>query len=209
VIALDDPVREKIVADSEELVRLNQAIRDTFARRSLSQHGHEEWSKACAKFHSEYANLSYPGGDEGWGKFLNGDYAEIETAVLFLDVDPYFFRSGYMKEVIWTRLKKFDLSTPQRTRLDAIAIAYLHRRIRRDFWRMARYVRRHGRDEFWQQVVSLQDSTVPTVRMKARWLLLCKGNWPVRTWISREVMKARFDKDYVPVLDFQLREKTA
>jgi hypothetical protein len=209
VNALDDAVRAKIVADSAELVRLHQAIRDTFARRSLSRHEHEEWSKACAKFHSEYANLFYPGGDERWDKFLNGDSAEIETAVLFLDVDPYFFRSGYMKEVIWTRLKKFDLSAPQRTRLEAIAIAYLHRRIRRDFWHMARYVRRHGRDEFWRQVVSLQESAIPSVRMKAGWLMLCKENWPVRTWINREVMKARFDKGYVPLLDFHLGEKPA
>jgi hypothetical protein len=209
VNALNDPVRAKIVADSVELDRLNQAIRDTYARRGLSRHEHEEWSKACAKFHAEYANLSYPGGDERLEAFLRGDAAEIETAILFLDVDPYFFRSGYLKQIIWDRLKGFELSTSQRTQLELVAIAYLQKRIRLEFWHMARYVRRHGSDEFWQKVTDLSASSIPSIRLKANWVLLANENWPVRRWINREIFRARHREGYIPNLDFHVDENVA
>jgi hypothetical protein len=49
------------------------------------------------------------------------DSAEIETAISFLEADPYFFRSGYMKEEMWGRLKKAQLSPKQLSRLEAEA----------------------------------------------------------------------------------------
>jgi hypothetical protein len=198
--------RAEIVSAAEQLRSLHQSLLDTHARSSLSRQAREEWSNACMKFHEEYSNLFYPGGDERFDAFLRGDSAEIETAIMFLEVDPYFFRSGYLKQIVWDRLKQFELSSPQRTQLEAVAIAYLQKRIRLEFWHMVRYVRRHGSEEFWQKVTELGASSIPSVRLKANWMLLAKENWPVRRWINREIFQSRFREGYVPNLDFHLDE---
>jgi hypothetical protein len=47
----------------------------------------------------------------------------IETAIAFLDADPWFFRSGYEKQNIIRHLKRVPLSEAQRLRLARVVLA--------------------------------------------------------------------------------------
>lgn len=55
-----------------------------------------------------------------WSNFhllRNGDAAGLESGIEFLEADPWFFRSGYIKEWIIQAVKKMDLSEEFKERL--------------------------------------------------------------------------------------------
>lgn len=197
--------REQIATNAESLRDLNRRIHETFARRGLSNKDRGEWSNACAQFHSNYDLLFYPGGEQRWVAFLARDSSEVETAIAFLEVDPYFFRSGYMKQVMWNRLKSIELTTSQSARLEEVAIQYVHGRIRREFWHMARFVRLRASGDFWLRIDELRSAKESSVQIKAEWLTLARRNWPVRGWINGEMLRAHYKADYLPQLDFRAR----
>lgn len=57
----------------------------------------------------------------------------IEFAVCFLEIDPVFFRSGYLKQVLLTRLKRSDLREPAKRRLRSVLVDAVNRRGSREF----------------------------------------------------------------------------
>jgi hypothetical protein len=72
--------------------------------------------------HSRYAGLAFPGGYEGnfLEQILNGDPQAMETAICFLEVRPYFFRSGYMFKDILRKCRQAPLSSAQAARLKTV-----------------------------------------------------------------------------------------
>ena len=52
----------------------------------------------------------------------NHDPGEIESAVVFLEVDPFFFRSGYIKEGLWERLRWAPLDGDQKHSLPQVIL---------------------------------------------------------------------------------------
>ncbi len=103
---------------AKELVRLKARIDETFQHRDDSQELWAAWQRACADFHSRFDRLAFPGGYESAGvRILAGDQAAIESALQFLEVRPYFFRSGYMRTALMRKLKRAVLTAPQAARL--------------------------------------------------------------------------------------------
>ena len=191
---------------SRTLVDLSRRIGETFRTRDRSAADRDTWSKACSEFHARFPALFYPGGVSRWEAFLNRDSAELDAAIAFLEVDPVHFRSGYIKETIWARMKAADLAPKQEQRLESVAVAYLHRRVRREFWYMARYVRLRGSTKFWEAVSNLAEESSGGEGMRAWWLILARANYPVRNWINRELLRGRYKEGYVPKLTFGWKE---
>lgn len=187
------------------LRELHSRIDETDKLRSRSRADQDAWRRACAEFHARYSSLSYPGGDGRWQALMLLDSAELETGIAFIETDPYFFRSGYMKEAIWRRFKAAVLSPKQLHRLEVAAMSQLRRQIRRDFWYMVRFVRMRATLRFWEEVgaIALEGSGAPS--LKAWWLLLARANHPVQYWIRCELMRARYEKGHVPDLSFGWR----
>jgi hypothetical protein len=103
---------------AKEITRLKARIDEAFQRRGESQQLRVAWESACADFQSRYDNLAFPGGYESAGiRILDGDQSAIESALQFLELRPYFFRSGYMRTALMRRLKRAPLTAPQATRL--------------------------------------------------------------------------------------------
>lgn len=195
-------LRDQILANAAAVDRLWGRIHETFSIRHRSKAHQEDWRKACEAFHHGHAELAFPGGMQRWQAFLNRDSSELDTAITVLEVDPRFFRSGYMKQAIWDRLKRAALSAQQERTLEAVAANYLQRPVRREFWHMVRYVRVRGSAGFWQYVESLASENAGSTSVRAQWLLLAKQNLPVRTWINRELRRARYESGYTPRLIF-------
>jgi hypothetical protein len=79
--------------------------------------------------------LAFPGGySQALQRFRENDPTVIEPALCFLEERPYFFRSGYMFSTLLRRVKRSDLTSAQRDRLDAVLR-------KRDEWRARK--RRH------------------------------------------------------------------
>ena len=57
----------------------------------------------------------------------------MEFVVCFLEVDPWFFRSGYLKGIFLTRLKRSDLNDAIKERLRIVLVDAVDRRGTREF----------------------------------------------------------------------------
>lgn len=54
-------------------------------------------------------------------RLIEGDLETMEAAICFLEVRPYFFRSGYMFDGLLRKVKHAPLSLEQRARLQVVA----------------------------------------------------------------------------------------
>ncbi len=61
-------------------------------------------------------------------RILAGDSEAIEAALCFVELRPYFFRSGYMFKALLPKLKRAPLSATEAARLQTVLSAY-------DAWR--------------------------------------------------------------------------
>jgi hypothetical protein len=140
---------EQIRNDSAELRSLNARIHTTCLERDKSKAHREIWSQACSEFHSRYDSLSFPGGSQVLSRVRQNDPRALEATLRFLEADPYHFRSGYLKQDLWRWLARCELSVPGKARLENAALAYLDRRISREFWAMCKTMSVLGSSRFW------------------------------------------------------------
>jgi hypothetical protein len=111
---------------SEFFQRNSQRIREMHTRiHETFQHGAKKaWEEACAEFHASYEALAFPGGYEsGLTRIAEGDTEAIEAALVFLELRPYFFKSGYMREKLLRRLKHVPFTKTQAQRFSAVVEA--------------------------------------------------------------------------------------
>lgn len=118
-----------ILEESKTISELNADIHRTFLNRDKDR---ETWSRACAKFH-EYVPKFNCYLENIYGKDKLDDQEAIEFSLVFLEKDPKFFRSGYIKEEILTRIKRSELSDKQHRRLLAILLDAINRRGSKEF----------------------------------------------------------------------------
>lgn len=104
-----------------EIRRLHQAVRDTVAHRTENQEAFEAWRAACAELHARYDALAFPGGlAHAFERLAAGDPTTAETAVTFVEMRPYFFRSQYHATKMIRLLKRLRLRGDLQSRLDAV-----------------------------------------------------------------------------------------
>jgi hypothetical protein len=56
-----DRIKEQILANAAEIVRLHSRIHETLKYRTKSPEKRREWEQACAEFHARYEGLAFPG----------------------------------------------------------------------------------------------------------------------------------------------------
>ncbi len=116
-----DHLKSLIQTNAAEITRLHSRIHETFEQRDRNPEKRREWQRACEVFHSRYNELAFPGGFDGaLDRMLAGDPETLEAAICFLELRPYFFRSGYMFESILRKAKRSPLNQEQATRLQHV-----------------------------------------------------------------------------------------
>jgi hypothetical protein len=122
-------VKQTIAHNAEILRRLHDAIHTTFAHRSESPEAMVAWKQACGEFHSRYDALAFPGGlSVALERLARGDMVTAETAIAYLELHPYFFRSQYNATAFIRRLKKLELRRDLQKRFDAVLAASAQRK---------------------------------------------------------------------------------
>lgn len=125
-------MKQTIEHNAAEICRLHRAIHNAFAHRSESREAFEAWKQACATFHARYDFLAFPGGlTAGLERLGAGDLLTAETAIVYLELHPYFFRSQYNATTLIRRLKKLQLPVHLRDRFEAVLAAAKERKLRR------------------------------------------------------------------------------
>jgi len=109
--------RESISETERTVNRLHHQVHTTFANRDKSEKERKAWEEATSVWHSSDCPT-----DKLWREQFRADlrasvpYA-IEEAILFLEVDPWYFRSGYLKQRLIRGLKAATLKNRDRIRL--------------------------------------------------------------------------------------------
>jgi hypothetical protein len=114
-------LKQQIAENAREIARLDARIRETCKTRDHDQASHAAWKAACTEFHTRYNELALPGGYvEAEAGLQAGDPEATEAVLCFLELRPYFFRSGYMHQRLLRKIKRSALHAAQVERLNEI-----------------------------------------------------------------------------------------
>jgi hypothetical protein len=163
---------EKIIShNSATLRRLQDEVHVRWRDYKQGRGPIEEWREAVGKLHSQYDHLAFPGGlTRNYELFKAGDPNALEEVVRFLEADPLFFRSGYLKEGMIQELKKLTLTAEIRRRLQAVVIAKIQSDPTREFRRYCQLAARLYEPVFEKEIKDLRTSTKNSGLQK-RWVL--------------------------------------
>jgi hypothetical protein len=169
-------------ANAAKLKDLHEAIHTALARRSESLDRRAVWEDACRRFHTEYDSLAFPGGlGRAFSQLEAGDPTVIEMAVRFLEADPYFFRSGYLKEDFIKHLCRNPLSEDQKKRLQRVILDRIRGCDRREFRAYCRLSIVVTEPLFHRQVAEMAGPSNGTVRRHAQWVLEYLRSTPTKS----------------------------
>ncbi len=121
-----EQLRAKMIENAAEINRLHSRIHETLKHRSESDEARQEWSRACEEFHARYSQLCLPDGPHPnlYDRIKTGDPAMIEVALCFVEVRPYFFRSGYHWKTILQKCKRAPMCGEQSERFSRLLEKY-------------------------------------------------------------------------------------
>lgn len=125
--------RESIEEVERAENRHHERIHATFSRRTESDRAWKDWEEVASAWHAQ----RYPTTKMWENGFLTDLRASnrqaIEEAILYLEVDPWYFRSGYLKERLIRGLKAANLTERDRRRLWNVIWNVAGGRNRREF----------------------------------------------------------------------------
>ncbi|MBA3954976.1 hypothetical protein H0X48_06680 [Candidatus Dependentiae bacterium] len=133
------------------------------------------WQQATEQLQSLYDQLAFPGGLEHGLQLLKAqDPNTTQIAIDYLEVNPYFFRSGYIKEKIIRLLKKINVSEQQKKQLQEIIINVVKNKPRRELREYARLALKIGDDTFYAQLHEIKKSS-DNLKVKSQVELILKN----------------------------------
>jgi hypothetical protein len=129
-------------SNAEKIRELSSKIRETFVVRDKGPDERRAWEEAAREFRERYDDLAFPQGlNHQRMRLKEQDPNAIEMAIQFLEADPWFHRSGYIKEEITRRLKRAPLSGKQISILNSGILSMVDREDRREFRSFCRLAR--------------------------------------------------------------------
>jgi|HubBroStandDraft_5_1064220.scaffolds.fasta_scaffold184003_2 hypothetical protein len=112
---------------------LRDFIRDTAGQIRKAHH-----EIPGSKFVVEYARLIdrlFPGGfAKTFEKIQTGDGSAIEFGLVYVEAQPYFFRSQYIRTQLIRKLKHADLSSLQAERLKRVLESEHEKKMKKKTW---------------------------------------------------------------------------
>ncbi len=120
--------RELIERDTREYSNLHRAVKESFKNRLNNL---PAWEEACEKFHAHQLKID-PYIDRVYDEELVCQELQ-EFVITFLELDPMFFRSGYIKQVMLTKIKRAALCETQKERLRKVVVSAVDQRPYREY----------------------------------------------------------------------------
>ncbi len=110
-----------------ELVRLQEELERTYAARDGSGKADQAWALAAERFRE--ATRAFYAPFTGLGRAIRaGERDSVDSAVRFLEADPWCFRSGYVKAELMSALANAPLGDDDKRRLRGVVLNRLKRR---------------------------------------------------------------------------------
>lgn len=166
---------------------VHASFKEVVNRNDQSDPRTRRWLAAIEAFRAAYSRV-YP---EPLRRIDRGESraSDIDTADMldFLEADPMFDRSGYMKEKLLTELKRRSLDKGDGFRLQKVVLSVVHRSShRREFLYFCRAAANVDDAEFRSKLISLEASLDAEVSQRANWVLAAlEDKWPELRRASR------------------------
>ena len=158
-------------AVNEAQAEIHDAFKEVVNRNDEGDPRTQRWLNAIKMFDAAYSRV-YP---EDLRLLEQGALpaSEINTADIldFLEADPVFFRSGYMKEALLGALKQRPLAQHEITRLQTIILNVVRKADRREFRRFCRVATVVDDHCFRGELNGLEVADDPGIRRRSRWVL--------------------------------------
>jgi hypothetical protein len=133
---------------------------------------------AISDYFQRYDQLAFPGGlERGLALLAAGDAQSVESAVVFLEVDPLFHRSGYIKADLLRRLKRASLTAEQKNRLRKVIVARVQGPDSREFRHYARLAPMIADESLRDTLRVNQKSTDLVTARHAKWIFQALDAW--------------------------------
>lgn len=156
---------------SHEIEKLHAQVHATFALRGRGPAERQAWEGACRAFHSYNHDLLLLWSPEVLRQIQDQSGEWRNTALNFLEVDPWFFRAGYLKEKLCQALKRAQLTHREAERIRGILLSVLKSRFRREYRSYCRLAGSVYNDQFLNELKTLTDGDDIKVQIRARWML--------------------------------------
>ena len=162
-------------AKVSELNRLHKSLHELSDLRWRTQKAEDisRWEKVVKDW-KEFSGFGYP--EIKFYFFENqtflaalsaGDADAKESAIRFLEFDPYYYRSGYIKSKLLVRLKNIKLSASEVKRLQkVICNAIVSQQPKSEFKYYARLLKNVGTPEFRKELQNLSVPSVPYLKAR-------------------------------------------
>jgi len=154
------------------------------ARDASRPETYTTWLAAGVAWRAALA-AAYPTGFWGavgnrYERLSRSDPDAIEMAMAFLEADPWFFRSGYVKAAILRRLTRLSLTPRAVARLNRVVLAAVDGRDRREFRRYCRLAAAVATPRVSAALQERLASSDAGVRRRAEWMLATIERRPAR-----------------------------
>ena len=164
---------------NEAQAEVHAAFAEVVNRNDKNDPRTRRWLSAIEAFRAAYARVysqSLREVDQGAKRASDIDTSDMLD---FLEADPIFDRSGYMKEKLLTELKRRKLDECEVQRLQAIILNVVQKDDhRREFLRYCRAAANVDDERFRAELSALEQSDDAQVSQRANWVLAAlDGKW--------------------------------
>jgi hypothetical protein len=171
-VAATDRDQAEIQRRAALVVRAHEALHYAFAQRDdPASGGAEAWRDAAAALRDAVGGLYSPTLSEAVDGLKAGDPRAVEPAIVFLEADPWCFRSGYLKERLARYLPRNVLTIQQRERLEVVLVNAVDAGDRREFKQYCKLARRVATSRLQRPLRSRLHEGDPDVARRALLML--------------------------------------
>jgi hypothetical protein len=150
---------------------LHEKLHRAFDCRHQSEQEYQDWKSAAERFrnHIRLANpifgLCYRALERV------PDSVEREFVFDYIQIDPYFFRSGYLMERIVRKVKKLELTQAEKSSIRELLLKRIRSKALRNFRDICRLVPQIEDQNFEDAITVLSRSSDQAVRHRAEFAL--------------------------------------
>lgn len=163
-------LRRELQREVEILERLRTRRLKLAQTRGVPPGWQADWDKANRDLWEQVGVLSTPA-EHALAQLRQGDPSPIPWVIAFLEADPWFFRSGYLKGNFLRLFRRYPLDAPKQQRLRSAILNTLDKGGRLEFGEARRLARRLDTPDFRKQVARFLDHPDPGTRERAQLIL--------------------------------------
>ena len=146
---------------------LREAVRDTFNQRDRSKAKEKAWSQAASK--SRNFRSAVDDWIEEFEQAKSIDWEDGREFVFdYLDVDPMYFRSGYIKETLLRFINKIELTANEAEIMRQLVLRRIMRGGKREFRQICRFIPKIQTRQFEAKITEFVSAKDASIAARAR-----------------------------------------